>query len=147
AQELLKTQRKDGGWSQTEDLDSDAYATGSALVMLHQAASVPVSDPVYQRGLEFLIGAQQADGSWQVRSRSTPFQTYFESGFPHGKDQFISIAASSWAAIALLQAIPAEKSIPKVGLNSAPAHGRGQGKENSSGSGDKDAPVKPAAKP
>jgi hypothetical protein len=36
-----------------------------------------------------------------VVSWSNPFQTYFESGFPHGKDQFISITASSWAAAAL----------------------------------------------
>ena len=32
--------------------------------------------------------------------------TYFESGFPHGKDQFISIAASSWATTALALSLP-----------------------------------------
>jgi squalene cyclase len=101
AQELLKNQRPDGGWSQTEKLESDAYATGSALVALHRASGLPTKDDVYQRGTKFLVTAQQADGSWHVRSRSKPFQTYFESGFPHGKDQFISSAASSWATIAL----------------------------------------------
>jgi hypothetical protein len=105
-QDLVRTQRKDGGWGQTDALDSDTYATGTALVMLHQAGGLPVSDPVYQRGLRFLIGAQQADGSWRVHSRSQPFQTYFESGFPHGADQFISIAASSWATAALALACP-----------------------------------------
>ena len=30
-QDLVKTQRQDGGWSQLPDLESDAYATGSAL--------------------------------------------------------------------------------------------------------------------
>src|ERR1017187_7487836 len=35
AQELLKTQRPDGGWSQIDKPDSDAYATGSTLVALH----------------------------------------------------------------------------------------------------------------
>jgi len=30
-----------------------------------------------------------------------PFQPYFESGFPHGDDQWISAAATSWAAMAL----------------------------------------------
>jgi hypothetical protein len=103
---LVRTQRKDGGWSQTDDRDSDAYATGTALVMLHQAGGLPVNDPVYQQGLRFLLNAQKADGSWHVRSRSIPFQTYFESGFPHGKDQFISIAASSWATTALALACP-----------------------------------------
>src|SRR5262249_13807004 len=44
--------------------------------------------------------------TWYVRSRSKPFQTYFESGFPHGKDQFISLAASSWATTALALALP-----------------------------------------
>jgi hypothetical protein len=105
-QELLQAQQPDGGWGQTTEMESDAYATGSALLMLHQAGDVPVTDPVYQRGLAFLVGAQQADGSWHVRSRSKPFQTYFESGFPHGKDQFISIAASSWATAALALAYP-----------------------------------------
>ena len=62
---------------------------------------LPVSAPVYRRGLRFLIRTQLADGSWHVRSRSKPFQTYYESGFPHGKDQFISITASGWATAAL----------------------------------------------
>jgi hypothetical protein len=105
-QALVQSQRTDGGWGQTGELDCDAYATGSVLLMLHQAGGLPVSDTVYQRGLAFLIAAQQADGSWHVRSRSKPFQTYFESGFPHGKDQFISIAASSWATGALALACP-----------------------------------------
>ena len=61
----------------------------------------PAND-VYQRGLKFLLASQLEDGSWHVRSRSKPFQTYYESGFPHGKDQFISMAASSWATLALL---------------------------------------------
>jgi len=101
AGELSATQREDGGWSQTDALDSDAYATGSALVALHQAAGLSTSEESYTRGLSFLLRTQRDDGSWYVRSRSKPFQTYFESGFPHGPDQFISIAASSWAATAM----------------------------------------------
>ena len=34
-------------------------------------------------------------------SRAFAFQAYFETGFPHGTNQFISAAATSWAAIAL----------------------------------------------
>ncbi len=105
-QELLHSQRQDGGWGQTDELDSDAYATGSALVVLHQAGGLAVSHPIYQRGLKFLIAQQREDGSWYVKSRSKPFQTYFESGFPYGTDQFISIAASSWATTALALACP-----------------------------------------
>jgi hypothetical protein len=46
------------------------------------------------------------DGSWFVRSRTFPFQPYRESGFPHGKDQFISAAGTSWAVLALSQVTP-----------------------------------------
>jgi hypothetical protein len=104
AKELLEAQRDDGGWAQKGDMDSDAYATGTVLVALLQTGHLKVDDPVYQRGLQFLIRTQKPDGSWHVKSRSKPFQTYFESGFPHGKDQFISITASSWATLALLLA-------------------------------------------
>jgi len=112
AAELLATQREDGGWSQTAELDSDAYATGTALVALHQAGGLGVAEPPYARGLKFLLRTQLEDGSWFVHSRSKPFQKYFESGFPHGPDQFISIAASSWAttALALAYSKPAEGS-------------------------------------
>ena len=35
-----------------------------------------------------------------------PFQPYKESGFPHGKDQWISAAGTSWAVMALSAATP-----------------------------------------
>lgn len=105
---ILASQRFDGGWCQTEGLESDAYATGTAMYALVQAG-MPASDPVYQRGLRFLLDNQQEDASWQVASRSRPFQTYFESGFPHGTDQFISIAASCWATLALLECVPRDE--------------------------------------
>jgi squalene cyclase len=104
--DLLQTQRADGGWSQLPDLESDAYATGTALVALHDSGGLATTDPVYRAGLRYLIAIQHDDGSWQVTSRSKPFQTYFESGYPHGKDQFISIAAASWSTSALLFALP-----------------------------------------
>ena len=47
------------------------------------------------------------DGSWFVKSRAMKIQPYFESGFPYGKNQFISVAASGWAAAALALALPA----------------------------------------
>jgi len=49
-----------------------------------------------------------------VRTRSFPFQPYKESGFPHGKDQWISAAGTSWAAMALSLALPAQKEEPRV---------------------------------
>ncbi|MFN4261153.1 MAG: prenyltransferase/squalene oxidase repeat-containing protein [Gemmataceae bacterium] len=107
ARDLLQTQRDDGGWGQLAEMDSDAYATGSALTALHLAGGLAVSEPAYQRGIRLLLGKQQADGTWFVRSRSrNRFQTYFETGFPYQKDQWISIAASSWATTALALACP-----------------------------------------
>lgn len=109
AQELLQTQRADGGWAQLANLESDAYATGTALVALHQAGGVATADPAYRNGLRFLIAKQLEDGSWHVPTRSTPIQTYYESGYPHGEDQFISIAAAGWATTALALALPATR--------------------------------------
>ncbi|HEX4608069.1 MAG TPA: hypothetical protein VH092_07680 [Urbifossiella sp.] len=105
--ELAQTQRADGGWAQTDAMASDAYATGSALTALQMWADMPPTDPVYRRGVAYLLRTQLADGSWRVRSHSVPFQPYYESGFPHGKDQFISCAATGWAATALALACPA----------------------------------------
>jgi hypothetical protein len=107
--ELARSQRPDGGWAQLDKLDSDAYATGSALVALHLAGGLPTTDERYQRGLVYLLKNQREDGSWLVKSRSKPFQPYYETGFPHGKDQFISAAASGWAVTALSLACPPEK--------------------------------------
>lgn len=109
AQALLKEQHSDGGWSQLSTLESDAYATGQALFALHQAGQLAGNDTAYQRGVGFLLRTQFADGSWLVRSRAYPFQPYKESGFPHGKDQWISASGTSWAAMALSLALPPSK--------------------------------------
>lgn len=98
---LLAQQRADGGWSQLPSLGSDAYATGQALVALRQAGDLRATDPSYRRGIAFLLKTQLEDGSWYVKSRAIPFQPFFESGFPHGHDQWVSMAASNWATMAL----------------------------------------------
>ena len=102
AQALLTLQQSDGGWAQLPSLSTDAYATGQALVALHESGALPVSSPAYQRGVRFLLNSQLEDGSWYVQSRALPVQPYFDSGFPHGHDQFISAAATNWAAMALI---------------------------------------------
>ena len=107
ADDLLKAQDQGGGWPQTADLPPDAYATATALVALHEAGTLANDSPAYRLGLAFLVGSQGADGTWHVETRSRPFQTYFESGFPHGTDQFISMSATSWAVAALCQGLPA----------------------------------------
>jgi Prenyltransferase and squalene oxidase repeat len=106
ADALARTQRPDGSFSQLDGQPGDAYATGSALVALHRAAGLAPTDSAYVRGIAFLLRTQAADGTWYLKSRSKPFQPYYEGGFPYGKDQFISSTASGWAATALLIASP-----------------------------------------
>jgi hypothetical protein len=100
---LLEAQRPDGGWAQIQTRESDAYATGEALVALNQAGRVSPSDSAFRRGIRFLLNTQQTDGTWEVQTRRTRGQglPFVDSGFPHGKNQFISYAATSWAVMAL----------------------------------------------
>ena len=100
ARELSSLQRADGGWSQTPNLVSDAYATGQALFSLREFG-MPASNEVVQRGIAFLLRTQAEDGSWYVKSRAMKIQPYFESGFPYGHDQWISQSGTAWASIAL----------------------------------------------
>jgi hypothetical protein len=106
ARNLALTQRADGGWAQLPSLASDAYATGQALAALRESGHFHVDSPAFIRGIQYLLGTQKADGSWHVKGRSLPVQPLFESGFPHGRDQWISAAGTSWAAMALSLATP-----------------------------------------
>jgi ankyrin repeat protein len=106
AQRVLKLQRENGGWAQLPTMAPDAYATGQALVALH-AAGTSTSADASRRGTAFLLRTQLEDGTWFVRSRAFGFQAYFETGFPHGRDQFISATATAWAVMALAESLPA----------------------------------------
>ena len=98
---LLALQRSDGGWGGNPYMKSDAWATGRALVSLAESRIVKITDRTFQRGVDYLLSTQFPDGSWYVRGRSIKFQPYFESGFPFGHDQWISIAATAEAAQAV----------------------------------------------
>ncbi len=105
---LIDGQNADGGWSQFPTLASDAYVSGQALWALNLAGVEP-AHTAYQRGIDYLVHAQLPDGSWHVKTRAFPFQPYFESGFPHGHDQWISATATGFAAVALMQALPPQE--------------------------------------
>lgn len=105
ADELRAEQRPDGGWSQLPTLQSDAYATGQALYALHVAGGVPVADPAYKQGVQFLLRTQDADGTWFVNKRAIPLNNYFDAGFPHGQSQYASFNGTCWAMMALLETI------------------------------------------
>lgn len=114
---IIERQGPDGGWAQLTGLQSDAWATGEALVTLHEAGGVAVTDPAYARGVQFLLRTQYEDGSWWVHSRTWPFQPHFDSGFPHGNDQWISAGGTAWATMALLQTMapdPQARPLPGV---------------------------------
>jgi ankyrin repeat protein len=111
AKALLECQRSDGGWAQLPGLTSDAYATGQALYALGVGAAVERTHRAVEHGLRFLLNTQLEDGTWHVPRRAFPFQPTMNSGFPHGRDSWISAAASSWAVMALSLSEPAEVAV------------------------------------
>ena len=76
------------------------------LLTRHHVESTDARRESYARFAAIISNDQEQDGSWHVVSRSRPIQEFFESGFPHAKDQFISCSASAWATLALLQTLP-----------------------------------------
>ncbi len=70
-QRITERQNADGGWSQTKEMASDAWATGQALYAL-ATAGVKSNDSVIARGRQFLVKSQRADGSWAMTSRPCP---------------------------------------------------------------------------
>lgn len=102
--QLLTMQSKDGGFAGRPGLTSEPYATGLAIFALRDGGRMPATDAVITRAAAWLKAAQLPDASWYQSSRSPKFQPYFESGFPHGHDQWISASATAWAVIGLSRA-------------------------------------------
>jgi len=123
AAELASSQRADGGWNSVTGRESDAYSTGEALVVLHDAGGLATTDPVWSRGIEFLLKTQQPDGSWHVSSRLHPpaqvSPPYFETGYPYAHDQFISAMGASWSVIALAETLGPAKRAATVTVKEA----------------------------
>jgi hypothetical protein len=87
-------------------MNSDAYATGLALVALHQTGELSATDAAYKRGVDYLLSNQEPDGSWLVTKRAVPALPGLDTGFPHGKFQIISYVGTCWATMALMYAAP-----------------------------------------
>jgi len=94
AAELLRAQRADGGWAQRASL-------GVVLRALCESWQLKAGDAAYRKGADYLLRTQLEDGSWYVRSRAMKLQPYFQSGFPHDHDQWISYSATADAVTAL----------------------------------------------
>lgn len=125
ADELKATQRADCGWSSADGRESDAYSTGRAMLALHDAGGMAVTDSRWQRGIGYLLSTQAPDGSWHVVSRLHPpapvSPPYFETGHPYGHDQFISTMGESLAVIALAATLGPSKSSATVLKEAEPA--------------------------
>jgi hypothetical protein len=97
---LLALQKPDGGWSQTPELASDAYATGLALYALAAAGEGPPRAAM-EKGRAYLVRTQRPDGGWTVESRKGV------PGMMDGKDSGpISYVGSAWATLGLLRSLP-----------------------------------------
>ena len=103
--DIIAQQEVNGGWPQIIDLEPDAYATGLSLYALREAGG-SIGDESHRRGVQFLQESQYQDGSWLVKSRAFPIQSYFESGFPFGPHQWISSAGTAWATMAIAETLP-----------------------------------------
>jgi Squalene-hopene cyclase C-terminal domain len=99
--ELLARQRTDGGWSQTTEMTSDAFATGQTLYVL-SLAGYTAEQPDIKRAINFLVATEKPDGSWPMTSRSTP------DGKPGSAKLLtpITCAASAWATLGLARLAP-----------------------------------------
>lgn len=94
---IKSRQNVDGGWSQTRDMASDAWATGQALYALAHADIKP-GEQVIRRGHAFLIRTQRDDGSWPMISRPVkPGGEGCKSLIP------ITAAGSAWAVLGLVR--------------------------------------------
>jgi hypothetical protein len=94
---IKERQNADGGWSQTKDMKSDAWATGQALYALAHAGIKP-DEPVIARAQAFLIKTQRDDGSWPMASRPVkPGGDGSKSLIP------ITGAGSAWAVLGLVR--------------------------------------------
>jgi len=116
--DLLALHSASGGWPELPAYQPDAYSTGEAIYALHEAGA-PSTD------LKFLLSTQAPDGTWQVHTRmlspAPVSPEYFSTGFPYGKDEYLSYAASSWAVIALLSSLPVEARPDVVSHEADPA--------------------------
>lgn len=96
-QRIKDRQNDDGGWSQTADMPSDAWASGQALYALAHGG-IKSSEAAIARGQAFLAKTQRDDGSWLMTSRAaTPGGEGSTSLIP------ITGGGSAWAVLGLVR--------------------------------------------
>jgi len=100
AKQILSKQNADGGWSQTKEMASDAFATGQGLYAL-VAAGVGPEDAAIKKAQAFLVKTQKPDGSWTMTSRP------MKPGGAGSKDVApITHAGTAWGTLGLVRSAP-----------------------------------------
>jgi squalene-hopene/tetraprenyl-beta-curcumene cyclase len=100
---LLHIQNEDGGWAQTMQMKSDAFATGLTMYALSGSrADGDGLDEAIARAQAFLVKEQQDDGSWPMSSRPA------EPSGPGPARNLgpIKFVGTAWATIGLVRSIP-----------------------------------------
>jgi hypothetical protein len=97
---IEREQNSDGGWSQTPEMESDAYGTGQTLYVLARAGVNPEA-PCLRRGVAFLTRTQLSDGAWPMTSRVNAKNLVPIKG-----------AGTAWAVLGLLRASPCDSHGP-----------------------------------
>ena len=100
---LFALQKSDGGWSQTAEMPSDAYATGQTLWAL-SLAGVKSDRPEIGRAVAFLVSTQRDDGSWAMTSRNHPGVVTTRN--PIRNPIPITYFGSAWGTLGLLRSVP-----------------------------------------
>jgi squalene-hopene/tetraprenyl-beta-curcumene cyclase len=115
--QILKLQRGDGGWSYIIGTNqSDPWATGEALYVLHASADPKTADAV-ARAQHWLLSQQGEDGSWPLGfsyiskgDRSSPEKAKSRKD----ATRIYTAFATDWATLGLLQAIPVKDAVATV---------------------------------
>jgi Squalene-hopene cyclase C-terminal domain len=98
---LLKRQHADGGWSQLQELPSDAYATGQVLWALN-FASIPSDHAAVARAVSFLVAQQQDNGAWPMSPRTHP-----DAHITRPRNLVpITYFGTAWATLGLVRFVP-----------------------------------------
>ena len=81
-------------------------------------AALPAVAALAAHGADVNAPGPAGETALTLARRAIPIQPYFDAAFPHGRDQFISAAATNWATQALIYAST------KSGTSPAPARAR-----------------------
>jgi len=84
---IRKGQGSDGGWGPFVNAPAEVFDTALVVLALHDAEAAAIR----QRGRDYLIAQQQADGSWTETTRPTGGESYAQR-----------LSTTGWATLALL---------------------------------------------